>query len=120
LGKNPTGEAIMNEQQIDQFIIAKHVREPLRRLAENGALSINPNLKEDLECCLKGSKRSQAATVDLKVRVKEPMRAKIQREAKAKGISMNAEIVQRLQRSLDFDDLDSRLRKLESLIPETR
>ncbi len=40
--------------------------------------------------------RKKSATIDLKVRMKEPLRAQIEKAAKQAGISMNAEIVGRL------------------------
>lgn len=43
--------------------------------------------------------RRQSATVDLKVRMKEPLRAKLERVARQRGVSMNAEAVDRLERS---------------------
>jgi hypothetical protein len=49
------------------------------------------------------TKRSKAATVDLKVRVKEPMRAALERSAKSRGISMNAEMGRRLERSFESE-----------------
>ena len=48
--------------------------------------------------------RKQSATVDLKVRMKEPLRAKIEKAAKRRGVSMNAEAVERLERSFDKED----------------
>lgn len=51
------------------------------------------------------AQREDAATVDLKVRMKEPLRARIEAAADARGISMNAEAVQRLERSFDRSDL---------------
>lgn len=45
------------------------------------------------------SKRKQSATVDLKLRVKEPLRADIERDARRRGISMNAEMVRRLEQT---------------------
>jgi hypothetical protein len=52
--------------------------------------------------------RDQTATVDLKVRMKEPLRERIEAAARARGISMNAEAVARLEES--FRD--------ESLLPQ--
>jgi hypothetical protein len=43
--------------------------------------------------------RPQSATVDLKVRMKEPLRVSLETAAKARGVSMNAEAVARLERS---------------------
>ena len=43
--------------------------------------------------------RKQSATVDLKVRMKEPLRSALERAAKQRGVSMNAEAVDRLEKS---------------------
>ena len=43
--------------------------------------------------------RAKSATVDLKVRMKEPLRAQIEKAARKAGVSMNADIVGRLERS---------------------
>jgi len=56
--------------------------------------------------------KSKTATIQLKVRMKEPLRAAIARAAKARGVSLNAEVVSRLEqswnedaaRTLDFGD----------------
>lgn len=45
------------------------------------------------------SDRDRAATIQLKVRMKEPMRKRIEEEAQGAGWSMSAEIVNRLDRS---------------------
>ena len=42
--------------------------------------------------------RDQATTVQLKVRMKEPLRADLEEAAQRRGVSMNAEIVRRLER----------------------
>ena len=52
--------------------------------------------------------RSQKAKIDLKVRMREPLRAKIERAAKSRGVSLNAEAVERLE--LSFADNDARAR----------
>lgn len=44
-------------------------------------------------------KRKQSATIDLKVRMKEPLRAALEQASRKRGISMNAEAVSRLERS---------------------
>ena len=49
--------------------------------------------------------RKQNTTVDLKVRMKEPLRAKVEKAAKRRGVSMNAEAVDRLERSFDKEDV---------------
>jgi hypothetical protein len=46
------------------------------------------------------SKRPKSATVQVGLRLKEPLRAKLELEAKANGVSLNAEIVKRLELSL--------------------
>ena len=55
------------------------------------------------------SKRTKTATVDIGLRVKEPLRARIERAAKDSGVSMNAEINGRLETTFTkehlFDDL---------------
>ena len=53
--------------------------------------------------------RPKSATVDLKVRMKEPLRAKIEAAAKDHGVSLNAETVGRLGRS--FLDEEARDRE---------
>src|SRR4051794_35884878 len=45
------------------------------------------------------AKRAQSETVQLKVRLKEPDRAALERAAAERGVSMNTEIVDRLRRS---------------------
>ena len=45
------------------------------------------------------SSREASATVDIKIRMKEPLRAKIEEAAKNHGVSMNAEMVSRLDQS---------------------
>jgi predicted HicB family RNase H-like nuclease len=54
---------------------------------------LNPDIAEQF----KNRPRSKAATVELRVRVKEPLRASIEAAAKRNGRSMNAEIVRRLE-----------------------
>jgi Arc-like DNA binding domain len=49
--------------------------------------------------------RPKAATVDIGLRVKEPMRARIERESKQRGVSMNAEITDRLETSFFKEDM---------------
>ena len=49
------------------------------------------------------ARRAQSDTVQLKTRMKEPLRAKLEAAAEEKGISLNAEAVQRLERSF-FDE----------------
>jgi hypothetical protein len=47
--------------------------------------------------------RSKKATIDLKVRMKEPLRAAIAKAAKARGVSLNAEVVSRLEQTWSED-----------------
>jgi Arc-like DNA binding domain len=54
------------------------------------------------------SKRIKAATVDVGLRVKEPMRARIERSAKGRGVSMNAEINARLEATFTKEELFDR------------
>jgi hypothetical protein len=49
-------------------------------------------------------KRATAATVELGLRVKEPMRARIERSARDHGLSMNGEMVDRLEASFARED----------------
>ena len=49
-------------------------------------------------------RRSKAATVNLKLRLKEPLRAAIERAARENGVSMNSEMVRHLERSIHRDD----------------
>ena len=49
-------------------------------------------------------RRSKAATVELKLRLKEPLRAAINRAAHENGMSMNTDMVRRLERSIHRDD----------------
>jgi hypothetical protein len=51
------------------------------------------------------SKRTKTATVDVGLRVKEPMRARIERSAKDRGVSMNGEIVARLEATFSGEEL---------------
>ena len=47
------------------------------------------------------TERDDAATAEIKLRMKEPLRAKIESAARERGISMNAEMVDRLERSFE-------------------
>ncbi|MGC2415898.1 MAG: hypothetical protein WA459_24785 [Stellaceae bacterium] len=49
--------------------------------------------------------RKRSATVDIKIRMKEPLRAEIERSAREKGISMNAEMTEQLGRIYEQPDL---------------
>jgi Arc-like DNA binding domain len=48
--------------------------------------------------------RAKSDNVQLKVRTKEPLRAKLEAAALDRGVSMNTEIVDRLDRSFDQDE----------------
>jgi len=49
-------------------------------------------------------RRKDSATVDIKIRMKEPLRRKIEKSADHRGVSMNAEMVDRLEHSFVADD----------------
>ncbi len=49
--------------------------------------------------------RAPSATVDIKIRMKEPLRAEIEHRAAERGISMNGEMVDRLSRSIERQHL---------------
>jgi hypothetical protein len=49
-------------------------------------------------------KRDRTAVADVKTRLREPLRAKLERAARDHGVSMNAEIVGRLERSFARDE----------------
>ena len=53
--------------------------------------------------------RRQSATVQLKVRMKEPLRAKIASAAKKHGVSLNAEAVDRLAQSFEKGHANERV-----------
>jgi hypothetical protein len=50
--------------------------------------------------------RSRKATIDLKVRMKEPLRAAIEKAAKARGVSLNRETVARLEKSFHMEQAE--------------
>ena len=50
------------------------------------------------------STRSRDAVVQLKARMREPLRARLEVAAKWRGVSLNAELVDRLERSFAKDD----------------
>lgn len=62
------------------------------------------------------AKREQSATVDLKVRMKEPLRADLERAARRRGVSMNAEAVARLEQSFLRDDQDKERKAMQELL----
>lgn len=47
------------------------------------------------------SGRQPSDNVQLKLRMKEPLRAAIERSAEERGVSMNADVIDRLERSFD-------------------
>lgn len=50
--------------------------------------------------------RKRSATVQLKIRMKEPLRAKVEKEAKKRGVSLNSEVVSRIEDTfINRDDL---------------
>jgi hypothetical protein len=49
------------------------------------------------------AKRSRSDTVQLKLRIKEPWRAKVEAAAKARGVSLNAELADRIERSFSYE-----------------
>jgi len=53
----------------------------------------------------KMAKRKKTAHVDLRMRMQEPLRASIEKAAKKRGVSMNAEAVDRLERSFQIQSL---------------
>jgi len=70
--------------------------------------------------------RKQTAIVGLKVRLREPLRKKLEIAAKKKGVSLNAELVARLEESFlgdgllermapIFEGLDKRIAQLEDM-----
>ena len=59
------------------------------------------------------AKRKQSAKVDLTLRIKEPLRADLAKTAKQRGVSMNAEIVNRLERSSHNQSLLNEVLDLE-------
>ncbi len=50
------------------------------------------------------AKRSRSATAQLKIRTREPLRARLEAAAKRRGVSLNAEIVDRLKKSMETED----------------
>jgi hypothetical protein len=48
-------------------------------------------------------KRDQSDTVQLKIRMKEPLRKKIEDSARVRGLSLSAEMVDRLEISFEYD-----------------
>src|SRR5690348_12582931 len=48
--------------------------------------------------------RTDASTAEIKIRMKEPLRAQIERAAEIRGVSMNAEMIARLEHSYRTDE----------------
>jgi Arc-like DNA binding domain len=59
--------------------------------------------------------RKPTAIVGLKVRLREPLRKKLEVAAKKKGVSLNAELVARLERSFEAEPLEEITRRLEGV-----
>jgi hypothetical protein len=59
--------------------------------------------------------RDDAATVQLKIRMKEPLRAAIEEDAEARGVTMNAAIIDRLEQSFREDARSRDLREALAL-----
>ena len=53
--------------------------------------------------------RDQTAMVQLKIRMREPLRARLEEEAKFHGKSINSEVVDRLGRSFERQDIFSEM-----------
>jgi hypothetical protein len=51
-------------------------------------------------------KRPQTALVGLRVRMREPLRKQLEVAAKKRGVSLNAELVSRLERSFQIDSFE--------------
>ncbi|HUF80029.1 MAG TPA: Arc family DNA-binding protein, partial [Burkholderiales bacterium] len=58
------------------------------------------------------AKRKLSDTVDIKLRMKEALRARVERAAGKRGVSMNAEMVSRLEQSFDDEDRIAHFRPL--------
>jgi flagellar biosynthesis regulator FlbT len=63
-----------------------------------------------------GRPRGDARLSDLHVRMLEPLRAAIQTAAASNKVTMNAEAVERLQRSFRDDEIIARLDRIEYLV----
>jgi len=57
-------------------------------------------------------KRSKTDTVHVSTRMREPLRAKLEAAAKARGVSLNAELVDRLERSFERDEFAQEIVRL--------
>jgi hypothetical protein len=58
--------------------------------------------------------RKQTAIVGLKVRLREPLRKKLEMAAKKRGVSLNAELVARLEESFLGEGFEERMNKILS------
>ena len=54
----------------------------------------------------------QARKADIKIRLTEPLRLQIEKAAKGHGVSMNAEMIERLTRSFHRDEAEDAIRTL--------
>ena len=55
------------------------------------------------------AKRERSATVQLKARMKEPLRARLERSARARGVSINEELISRVEGSFSDEDALQRI-----------
>jgi hypothetical protein len=51
------------------------------------------------------TRRKESATAEIKTRLKETLRAKLEKAAKRRGVSMNSELVDRLEQTFAADDM---------------
>jgi non-homologous end joining protein Ku len=66
-------------------------------------------------------KRSKTAIVGLRVRLREPLRKKLETAAKQKGVSLNAELVDRLEASFSAQAIEDKLApQLTLIVKQTR
>jgi non-homologous end joining protein Ku len=66
-------------------------------------------------------KRSKTAIVGLRVRLREPLRKKLETAAKQKGVSLNAELVDRLEASFSAQAVEDKLApQLTLVVKQTR
>jgi hypothetical protein len=57
------------------------------------------------------TKRHRTDIVGLLVRMREPLRKKIEQAAKSRGVSMNSEVVARLEQSFQTEDIVAGVRE---------
>jgi non-homologous end joining protein Ku len=66
-------------------------------------------------------KRSKTALVGLRVRLREPLRKKLETAAKQRGVSLNAELVDRLEASFSAQAVEDKLApQLTLVVKQTR